>query len=214
MVNLIKALVKFQQEVPSIPKNKLNPFFSKGGQKAMYADLAQVVSVCMGPLNSNGLAISQKMCIDSSGRNVLTTVLLHVSGESDQSSIYLPAIDDPQKLTAAITYLRRTQYVSILGLVADDDDDGNAVGEQGKQQQPPQNRPTFALETSRASAPAQSQEAMAKPSPRPSNTSVLSDDRPATQKQIDYLKRMGVKFDPAITIKQAGEMISGLNNAY
>jgi hypothetical protein len=46
----------------------------------------------------------------------------------------LPAIPEPQKLTAAITYLRRAQYLGVLGLVAEDDEDGNDA---------PEKKPTY-----------------------------------------------------------------------
>lgn len=126
---LIEALVKFQTEVAEIPKNKINPFFSQGGKKAMYADLSSVIEICKPALNANNLAISQSGLLVE-GRNALRTTLMHSSGETVSSDLFLPDIQDPQKLTAAITYLRRSQYLAILGLVADEDDDGNSVGEQ------------------------------------------------------------------------------------
>jgi hypothetical protein len=121
MKNLIVALVKFQSQVPSIPKNKRNPFFD-----SMYAELSTVIDICSPVLNANGLAIVQTLKA-SDGHNILKTILFHESGESLESEIYLPVIADAQKLTAAVTYLRRTSYLSIIGLVADSDDDGNSV---------------------------------------------------------------------------------------
>jgi hypothetical protein len=132
MKNLIPALVKFQLDVPTIPKNSVNPFFSNATKKAMYADLATCIDKCTPVLNANGLVISQAQRVIE-GRNLLATTLWHTSGEMIESIIMLPEISDPQKLTAAITYLRRAQYLAILGIVADEDDDGNSVGEQGKE---------------------------------------------------------------------------------
>jgi len=123
MKELITALVKFQQQVQKIPKDKKNPFFN-----SMYAPLDTVIDVCMPVLNKNGLAISQVMLVEKfeGGKlDVLVTSLWHETGLRIDSSIALPAINDPQKLTAAITYLRRSQYLAILGIVADDDLDGN-----------------------------------------------------------------------------------------
>lgn len=121
MKGLITALVKFQSSVPSIPKNKRNPFFD-----SYYAELSTVIDICSPVLNSNGLAVVQTLKA-SEGHNILKTILFHESGEFLESEIYLPAIADAQKLTAAVTYLRRTAYLSIVGLVADSDDDGNSV---------------------------------------------------------------------------------------
>lgn len=110
----------------------------------MYADLSTVIDVCKPCLNENSLVVIQKMsAIDN--RNSLITTLFHESGQSIDSVIYLPDLTDPQKLTAAITYLRRSTYLSILGLVADDDNDGNELTTSKPQQpalrtdpQPPQ----------------------------------------------------------------------------
>lgn len=121
MKNLIVALVKFQKEVPAIQKNKVNPFYS-----SKYADLAQVIDTCSPALNNNGLAIVQTLNAKD-GKNLLVTILCHESGETMESSIHLPEINDAQKLTGAITYLRRAAYLSICGLCADDDLDGNEL---------------------------------------------------------------------------------------
>lgn len=129
MKNLVSNLIKFQMAVPVIPKNNVNPFFSQGGKKAMYADLATVIDTCKPVLNKHGLAVMQTMFVQD-GRNCLRTILADISGETMASDLFLPDIQDPQKLTAAVTYLRRCQYLAIVGLVADEDDDGNSVGSQ------------------------------------------------------------------------------------
>jgi hypothetical protein len=121
MKQLIVALIKFQKQVKTIPKNKRNPFYD-----SMYADLAQVIDVCQPSLNDNGLAITQSFVSNEFG-NLLVTRLMHESGEILESQIVLPQISDAQKLTGAITYLRRTTFLSICGLCADDDLDGNDI---------------------------------------------------------------------------------------
>jgi hypothetical protein len=91
-----------------------------------------VIDTCSPSLNNNGLAVVQTLkAIDN--KNTLVTLLCHESGETLESNIYLPDINDPQKLTAAITYLRRSSYLAIVGLVADEDDDGNSVSTQPQQ---------------------------------------------------------------------------------
>jgi hypothetical protein len=101
--------------------------------KSYFAGLSTIVNICMPVLNECGLAVSQTMAV-TDGRSTIVTTLLHDSGNI-KSEMFLPEIADPQKLTAAITYLRRTQYISILGLVADDDDDGNASATQEEKRQ-------------------------------------------------------------------------------
>lgn len=127
MKNLIEALVKFQCNVPAIPKNKINPHY-----KSKFADLTSIIEICSPVLNKNDLVVIQTFTvIDHS--NAMVTHIFHKSGETLSSTIFLPDISDPQKLTAAITYLRRTAYLSICGLVADDDDDGNAASDKNNQ---------------------------------------------------------------------------------
>jgi hypothetical protein len=59
---------------------------------------------------------------------ILETVLLHLSGEWISGEMFLPlAKGDPQGVGSAITYGRRYGLMAILGMVADDDDDGNAA---------------------------------------------------------------------------------------
>ena len=139
MKSLVPALIKFQASVPVIPKNCINPFFSQGGKKAMYADLATVIDICKPALNKAGLAVVQSMRIQE-GKNCLQTVLYHESGEFIDSIITLPELNDAQKLTAAITYFRRSSYLAILGLVADEDSDGNEL-QSPKQDRPQEQRP-------------------------------------------------------------------------
>lgn len=124
MKNLITALIQFQNSVKAIPKNKINPFYN-----SRYAELSTVIDVCQPALNDAGLVVIQRIDVAENCDNILVTMLCHNSGEMVESKIYLPKIQDSQKLTGAITYLRRSTYLAILGLVAEDDLDGNDVVE-------------------------------------------------------------------------------------
>lgn len=180
MKNLITDLIKFQQNVPVIPKNCTNPFFSQGGKVAKYADLATVIDTCKPVLNDNNLAVIQCFVLVDN-KNSLVTTLFHTSGESISSSIYLPDIQDAQKLTAAITYLRRTSYLSIVGLVGDDDNDGNELQEKELQ------RNTFNPRTNEAT------------------------DRPASDKQKEMVKKNYPGLDVSnLSMKKASELIQAV----
>jgi hypothetical protein len=123
---LAKGLVKFQSKMQTVVFDANNPFF-----KSKYATLAQLVSKSKDLLASCGLAVSQLTEDDGA----VSTILMHESGEFLSSKLKLtPAKNDPQGLGSAITYARRYAYASILGLVADDDDDGNVAtfGKAGK----------------------------------------------------------------------------------
>ena len=119
---LATALSAAQAEFSAVPKESANPFF-----KSKYADLATVVQVATPVLTKHGLSISQHIS-NEAGVDTLTTYLLHSSGEYIANSmvLHLPK-SDPQGQGSAVTYGRRYAYMAVLGLVADNDDDGNAA---------------------------------------------------------------------------------------
>jgi hypothetical protein len=118
---LAKALVAFEGEVGAIPKTGDNSFFN-----SKYAELATVVATAAPVASKHGLAVSQWIGYDSEGRDVLTTILMHTSGQYLAETMLLrPVKLDPQAQGSATTYGRRYSYMAALGLVADDDDDGN-----------------------------------------------------------------------------------------
>lgn len=128
---LAAALVAAQGEFAAIPKTAANPFF-----KSKYAPLSTVVEVTQPILAKHGLAVSQHPTTLPSGEPALTTHLLHASGQALSSTMQLYAAKhDPQGQGAAITYARRFAYMAVLGLVADDDDDGNTAT-RAKQSEP------------------------------------------------------------------------------
>jgi len=182
MKPLIVDLIKFQTQVTVIPKLSYNPHF-----KSYFADLATVVEICKPILNKNNLCVIQRLGTHE-GRNILTTMLYHESGSFIDATIFLPDIPDAQKLTAAITYLRRTSYLSILGLVADDDTDGNNI----PGTQPPK-------------------ENNYQPNPGSNQPNNSNKPFPASDAQKGALRKMGIKFDETISKADASRMIDSYN---
>jgi len=93
-------------------------------------------------LAKHGLAVTQGISFQqgfSDNANVLhdtlTTTLIHKSGQwiESEMQLHLPK-QDPQGQGSAVTYARRYAYMAILGLVADDDDDGNSASRPRLQQ--------------------------------------------------------------------------------
>lgn len=124
---LAQALVAAQGEFESVAKTATNPFF-----KSKYADLPAVVSAAAPILKSHGLAITQLLgFIPEVNVDTLTTRLIHESGQWIESTmrLYLTK-SDAQGQGSATTYARRYSYMAILGLVADEDDDGNKASGQ------------------------------------------------------------------------------------
>jgi hypothetical protein len=127
---LIKALVGAQSEFQPIVKDANNPAFNK-----KYADLPAVVKGASPILMAHDLAVTQTIGSDDKG-DTLTTMLVHISGQYIADTMRLrPVKNDPQAQGSATSYARRYSYMSILGLVADDDDDGNQASQGAFRQQ-------------------------------------------------------------------------------
>lgn len=120
---LATALGKAQGEMKGASKDSANPFF-----KSKYADLASVWEAIRAPFSKNGLAISQVTSEDEKGL-VLTTLLLHSSGEWISGEIRINPVDQkPQTLGSAISYMRRYALSAMAGVYAEDDDGNLASG--------------------------------------------------------------------------------------
>lgn len=133
---ITKALAKAQGEFSTPQKTKVNYY------KKKYADLADIWGACREALSANGLALIQAPETTEAGELLLETTLLHESGQYISSALLIKgAYKDVQAMGSSITYVRRYAMCGMLGIVADDDDDGETAGtgnkEQGKQQSPP-----------------------------------------------------------------------------
>lgn len=124
---LADALSKAQAEMKAPTKGRTASIKSdKGSYSYKYADLADVIECFRGPLSKNGLAVAQTMTpVD--GHLVMTTKLLHSSGEWLASDYPIAAYNRPQEQGSAITYARRYAVTALLGIAAEDDDDGQAA---------------------------------------------------------------------------------------
>lgn len=124
--SLAAALVKAQSEFPAIPRNKTVQVKTKSGgtYTFAYAPLDTIMERVRPTLKTNGLAFIQSLNGES-----LTTTLLHQSGEWMESDPLPIRVTDQgsQALGSAITYARRYALTAMLGLVTDEDDDGNSA---------------------------------------------------------------------------------------
>jgi hypothetical protein len=129
---LATALSQAQGEFPPIPKNKTAEVPTKTGGRYSYkyADLADVISIVAPVLSKNGLAVIQEPTLFD-GRFVLLSSLIHRSGEYKTSLYPLPMHDKPQLMGSEITYARRYTLTAILGIHADEDEDGTLANKEG-----------------------------------------------------------------------------------
>lgn len=123
--DLAAALAKAQAEIKPAAKDATNPHF-----KSKYAGLPAVWDACRAQLSSNGLSVAQLPIDSGEGRVGLRSMLLHSSGQYIACT-YSTKLqqDNAQGVGSALTYLRRYGLAALIGVVADDDDDGNAASQ-------------------------------------------------------------------------------------
>lgn len=117
---LATALAKAQGQFKNAVMDCINPHF-----KSKYASLGSVMLAAKEALSVNGLSIVQTLGENEAGVT-LETCLLHSSGQWAVG--ITPLFIDKQTmqgLGSALTYAKRYAASSMLGIVADQDDDGN-----------------------------------------------------------------------------------------
>ena len=119
---LAAALAKAQGEMHNPSFDTQNPFF-----KSRYASLANVRNTVIPVLSKHGLSVAQFLCGEET-RVACETMLLHASGEWMSQTFSVPVgKHDAQGYGSAATYARRYALMALVGVVGDEDDDGNAA---------------------------------------------------------------------------------------
>ncbi len=128
---IAEALAKAQAEMTNPPKTKSANVKSKTGAsyKYQYADLAEIIEHVRPVLAKHELAYTQT--IDTGEKTILITRLMHKSGQVLQSTYPLPTGAAAQEMGSAITYARRYSLCAILGIAAEEDDDGQKASHAG-----------------------------------------------------------------------------------
>ena len=186
---LAGALAKAQGSIKAAAKAKDNPFF-----KSKYADLPAIWEACRASLSENGIAVIQSPLQHENGEMYLETTMAHSSGQW-MKSVYpiRPTKNDPQGVASAITYARRYSLSAMVGVVADEDDDGNAASQ-----------PTA------ANGPAPAQVNTQKISPKQSET--LLGLIASTDSDIEiFCKHFGIEAVPDMPSSKYEDAVSALN---
>jgi|LGOV01.1.fsa_nt_gb hypothetical protein len=124
--NIYQKLSDFQESVEVIRKDKLNAYF-KGSK---YADINSVLEQVLPRLKDAGLLSVQKTDV-SNNETYLITQIINIDKPSEMIESVMPLIlkkDDSQGQGSALTYIRRYQLVTVLGLEQEDDDGNKASG--------------------------------------------------------------------------------------
>jgi len=119
---LAAALAAAQAAMPPVVKDrvaKIGP-----GREYRYADLATILATVRPVLGAHGLALTQRTQIRGEAI-ILLTELRHSSGEVLDSEYPVAAIGiKHQDMGGALTYARRYALCGLVGIAADEDDDG------------------------------------------------------------------------------------------
>ena len=142
---LIEALVEFHKTVPPINK-------TASAQYGKFADLETGLSTVTPHLLKNGLVVSQGFEPSSHDNNpVLVTQLLHISGAQLVSRLPMVVAGRGKNPLhdwgGSCTYSRRYSLLSILGLTADMDVDGDFADEKPAAKSKPAAAPAVAGES-------------------------------------------------------------------
>lgn len=121
--SIAKALGAFQSELPTINLDREVEVKTKtgGSYKFRYATYRNIVETVKPLLAKHHLSFTHLVEPDGS----VTTMLLHESGEFLTSTLTIKGEQTAQGIGSCITYAKRYSLSSLLGVVADDDDDGN-----------------------------------------------------------------------------------------
>ena len=113
------SFVKALGELRNVAKNAVNPHF-----RNRYASLDAILDDVRPILAAHNLGLSQEPLFEDGKAGVVTRII-HSSGEYRASILLLPVKDQTaQGVGSALTYAKRYAISSILGITADDDDDG------------------------------------------------------------------------------------------
>lgn len=173
------ALSAAQAEFPPIAKTRTATVRSeKGTYSYNYADLSDVIAAVRPSLGKHKLSISQPVETLENGRVVLRSIVAHASGETLQAVMPLPAFPDNARMVqgwaSMLTYARRYHLTSLLGVVAEEDDDGTAATDPGP--------------TERGSRPAPQSPSRHQAPARPAASAPRAVEPPANDGQADPAK--------------------------
>ena len=197
------ALSVAQAEINPAEKNATNPHL-----KNKYANISAIYDAVREVLPKHGLCVVQTMLPTDGTRAHVRTILAHKSGQWFASECVMPLDRQggAQGMGSAITYARRYSLSAILGVVADEDDDGN--GAQGRNNKAQIERDRAAAKANNPNPPSDPQRKMF--------MSMMSKKHNGNRDAIldDLSKYFGRKIASSneLTKAEISEMIEVLNN--
>lgn len=118
--SIAPALVRAQRKLKNPSKDSVNPHF-----RNHFAGLGVTVEAAKDACNTEDIAVLAPPVPAPDGYIGISILLLHKSGEYIEGHGYIPLDrSNAQGAGSAITYARRYYLQSVLGMVGEDDDDG------------------------------------------------------------------------------------------
>ena len=121
---LAQVLINVQRQLQPATKDANNPF-----TKSKYATLNSVMDSCRDALLSNGIWLCQYPVPAEPGYLGLVTKLTHAESGQWQASLAVVPLPkaDPQGVGISMTYMRRYALSAMLGIVTEEDTDGEML---------------------------------------------------------------------------------------
>jgi hypothetical protein len=129
--DLNKAIAKARLEVINPKFDSINPHF-----RSKFATLRSIIDAVIPTFARHGIGISQEIVTTDDGGVGCFTYLLHESGQEKVFGPFIvqPTKPDAQGQASASTYARRYSLQSVVGVVGQEDDDGEAASAWGEEE--------------------------------------------------------------------------------
>jgi hypothetical protein len=128
---LMLSLAKAQGQIGDIPRNRTVTVTPRSGgtpYQFKYATLSAIIDAIRKPLSDNGLGYTQIISHDLDAGMFYLTTTLYLGNQFIASKVPLLNADGGnQAFGSALTYMKRYSLAAMLGIAADEDDDGNAA---------------------------------------------------------------------------------------
>jgi len=198
------AMAEVQAEISPAIKSSENPHL-----RNRYADINSVYSAIREVLPKHGLAVIQTMLPTDGSRAHVRTMLAHKSGQWLAGEIVMPLDRQggTQGMGSAITYARRYSLSAIVGVVTEEDDDGNAAQGRNSKAQAQQQRQAAKSANPSPMTQAQSTALMAYLTRRHGN------DRQAYLDELSDFFGRQINSSRELTFDMTSEFLNAVNSA-
>ncbi|QJB58417.1 ERF family protein [Pseudodesulfovibrio sp. zrk46] len=130
ITELAEAMIQVQQALSPALKDAENTFTN-----SRYATLHSVMNACRDALIKHGVWLTQyPVSVEANQLGLVTKIVHAETGQWQASLLTMPLPkNDPQGYGSAMTYARRYGLSALIGIVTENDDDGELASQQGWQ---------------------------------------------------------------------------------